>query len=104
MSSKPKPQPGLVDVIVHVSGSSLDFLEKWRAVLGPYHIIVVASSKLSAPSGLDVEVHTHADAQKLGADLWAIASPEGLSRSYGILLSKKRYVYLLGGRAAQDLA
>jgi hypothetical protein len=99
--SAPKPQPKLIDVVIAVTGASLDFLDKWRAVLAPYHIIVVQVSggaKLTAPSGFDVEVHILADAQKLaGSDLWAISSTDGVSRSYGVLASKKRFVYLLGG-------
>lgn len=95
-----KPSPKLLDVVIQVSSGSLDFLERWRAVLAPYHIIVVQTSggqKLSVPAGLDVEVHTLSDAQKLcGADLWALSVGDSLSRSYGYMLSKKRYVYSIG--------
>ena len=95
-----KPSPKLIDVVIQVSSGSLDFLEKWRSVLAPYHIIVVQTSggaKLSVPPGFDVEVLTLTDAQKtLGDKLWCLTSGDSLSRSYGYMISKKRYVYTIG--------
>ncbi len=100
MSDDRKPTPNLLDVVIQVSAGSLDFLAKWRTVLQPYHIIIVqtsAGAKLVAPAGFDVEVHTLADAQKLlGDKLWCLTSGDSLSRSYGYMMSKKRYVYTLG--------
>eukprot|EP00955_Chlamydomonas_euryale_P053014 355355-Chlamydomonas_euryale.AAC.5 len=100
-TAAPKPRPDLIDVIVAASGS-LAFLDKWRAVLQPYHLVIIqtGSSPVSVPAGFDAEVHTPADAKaKLGAKAWVVVSPEGqLSPAYGFLVSKKRYVYTIGRR------
>lgn len=95
-----KPSPKLIDVVIQVSSGSLDFLNGWRAFLAPYHLIIVQTSggpKLNAPAGLDVEVRSIAEVQQLlGQDFWCLAAGDGLSRSAGYLLSKKKYIYSLG--------
>jgi len=98
MSVKPSPNK-LIDVVILVSSASLDFLNGWRAFLSPYHLIIVQTSggpKMTA-QGFDAEIHLVAEVQKmLGQDFWCLAAGDGLSRSLGYLLSKKKYIFSLG--------
>ncbi|KAG1663228.1 hypothetical protein FOA52_004429 [Chlamydomonas sp. UWO 241] len=87
------------DVVV-VCSSSLAFLDKWRSVLAPYHLIVIqtGSTALTLPPGFDAEIHTAADAhQRLGPNASIVVNANGqLSYVYGYLVSKKQYVYTIG--------
>ncbi len=90
----------LIDVVVEVRGGSLEFLEKWRPVLQPHHIIVIQNcpGTLRIPSGFDVATYSLDDAQRtLGDKCWCLAQEGGrLSRSYGYLMSKKRFIFTIG--------
>ena len=100
--SSPKPSPKLLDVVIQVSSGSLDFLNSWKTVLSPYHIIIIQTSggsNLAAPAGFDIEVHAVSDATKLcGPDIWCLTAGDGLSRSFGYMLSKKKFIYSIGER------
>jgi reversibly glycosylated polypeptide/UDP-arabinopyranose mutase len=91
-----KAGPHLIDIVIPVSGS-LGFLDKWRSVLQPYHIIVVQSGvePLSIPDGFNISIYKVSDAKKiLGDDAWCLINSDGsLNRSFGYMMSQKKYVY-----------
>ncbi|GAX85093.1 hypothetical protein CEUSTIGMA_g12513.t1 [Chlamydomonas eustigma] len=91
-----KAAPHLIDVVIPVSGG-LEFLDKWRSVLQAYHIIVIQSGveNLQIPEGFNITIYRVSDAKKiLGDDAWCLINNDGsLNRSFGYIMSQKKYVY-----------
>lgn len=79
---------------------SLDFLEAWRAVLEPYHLIIIQDGDpdvpITVPAWADYELHNRRSIDAaLGADSWIISSRDSALRSYGFLVSRARYIFTL---------
>ena len=102
---KAEATPADIDVVIVVN-NSLDFLEKWRPFLQSYHLIIVqngdSANKLTVPAGFSADVYTREDIQhKLQDKAWCISKMACGARSFGILMSNKKYVWTLGKRSVE---
>lgn len=89
----------LVDVVVPTI-RDLDFLEEWREILEPLHIILVQDGDpdkfLKVPEWVDYELYNRRDIDAaLGKHSWIISTRDSALRSFGFLVSKKKFVFTL---------
>ncbi|KAL3695893.1 hypothetical protein R1sor_009969 [Riccia sorocarpa] len=88
-----------LDVVISTSGS-LDFLEGWRPFLKNYHLIIVqegdSPKTVKVPDGFDYELYNRTDAERiLGPNARCITFKDSASRSFGFLVSKKKYIFTI---------
>ncbi|ERN11874.1 hypothetical protein AMTRI_Chr06g173680 [Amborella trichopoda] len=91
-----------VDVVITALNPNLGpFLEEWRPVLTPYHLIIVKDpildhkqQDLNIPPGFNSDVYTKSHMETLlGHDLLSSLHFSGLSaRYFGYLVSTRRYI------------
>lgn len=97
----PEIRPSEVDVVIAALKPDLKFLEAWRSMLEPFHMIIVQGGEshrpLQVPQGFDADVYTQSDiAKALGPKLASSLSFKGTScKNFGYLVSKKQYVFTL---------
>eukprot|EP01018_Ginkgo_biloba_P006810 Gb_38716 [translate_table: standard] len=90
-----------VDIVISVVHPDLSFLEEWRPIFLPYHLIIVQDPELEeiveVPSGFNYSVYTKQDMERiLGAGVLSSLALRGHGcRSFGYLVSKKRYIFSL---------
>jgi reversibly glycosylated polypeptide / UDP-arabinopyranose mutase len=75
-------------------------LEAWRHIVEPYHIIILQDGDpdvaITVPAWCDYELHNHNSIlEALGEDAWIISHRDSALRSYGFLVSQKKYVFTL---------
>jgi len=93
--------PEEVDVVISAIHPDLSFLEAWRPFLSPYHLIIVQDPELEQnveiPSGFDHTLYTKHDMERvLGSGVLSSLGFRGHScRSFGYLVSKKKYIFSL---------
>ncbi|GMH42999.1 hypothetical protein BSKO_10921 [Bryopsis sp. KO-2023] len=96
----PKVDASEVDIVVSTARSNLDFLNSWREFLQAYHLIIVQhgpdEAPVQVPEGYDYDLFQRKDIVKvLGQNAKCISPNHTASRSFGWLLSKKKYIVTL---------
>jgi len=93
--------------VVAVSRGSFDFLASWHTFFKPYHIIAIhlgdPTEKVSIPKDLNVDLYNRTDFERvLGRRAWifgavgeATETTTRAAASFGVLLAKRRFVFLL---------
>jgi hypothetical protein len=93
--------------VVAVSRGSFDFLASWHTFFKPYHIIAIhlgdPTEKVSIPKNLNVDLYNRTDFERvLGRRAWifgavgeATETTTRAAASFGVLLAKRRFVFLL---------
>ncbi|KAK1291364.1 UDP-arabinopyranose mutase 1 [Acorus calamus] len=79
---------------------NLDFLEMWRPFFQPYHLIIIQdgdpSVTIKVPDGFDYEFYNRTDINRiLGAKASCISYKDGACRSFGFMVSKKKYIFTI---------
>ena len=93
----------LLDVIISISScSGLTFLEHWKTIILPYHLIIVCNcsevdtSIATIPSWADFEFHNINSISNSIGDSFDIFSFNGnLLKAYGYLVSDKHFVFAI---------
>eukprot|EP00798_Chlamydomonas_sp_ICE-L_P016427 gene16427-22641_t len=97
-AKRPAP-PSDVDVLISTSGASgLDFLDGWKNILSPYHLIIViygGGAKPALPAGFNADLYTSDDFAQLGSSASCLTTTKRGCISFGILMSTKKYVLVL---------
>ncbi|KAL2642386.1 hypothetical protein R1flu_009973 [Riccia fluitans] len=88
-----------LDVVIPTS-RDLDFLEAWRPFLKNYHLIIVQegdpSKTIKVPDGFDYELYNQKDVERiLGPKASCISFKDSASRSFGFMVSKKKYIFTI---------
>ncbi|KAH7285015.1 hypothetical protein KP509_33G007800 [Ceratopteris richardii] len=91
-----------LDVVIAVSTTNelSSFLDSWRPILSLYHIVIVAPSTeaVQVPDGFSHRLYTYHDIELTvpSSDLAsALTTSPHASRSFGFLVSTKRYIFTL---------
>lgn len=92
-----------LDIVIPTIRNMSKFLNNWREILQPYHLLIVQDGdpknpvpEASIPEGFSYTLYNHDSITKiLGEDAWIISKGDSAIRSFGFLMSKKRYVYTL---------
>ena len=101
-SSSFLPLYDLLDVVILIPSLKYDnrliFLEDWKKYAKQFHLIIVmedeSSSMLQVPSWADYELYTYSDViRSLGNKSWIFRREDGSLRSFGYLVSDKRFIY-----------
>ncbi|KAM0855079.1 hypothetical protein ACQ4PT_050022 [Festuca glaucescens] len=79
---------------------NLDFLEMWRPLFQPYHLIIVQdgdpSKVIKVPEGFDYEIYNRNDINRiLGPKASCISFKDSACRCFGYMVSKKKYVFTI---------
>ncbi|KAK1273368.1 Alpha-1,4-glucan-protein synthase [UDP-forming] [Acorus gramineus] len=97
-----RPPPLLKDEldIVIPTIRNLDFLEMWRPYFEPYHLIIIQdgdpSKTIRVLQGFDYEFYNRNDINRiLGPKASCISYKDGACRSFGFLISKKKYIFTI---------
>ena len=90
----------LIDIVIPTA-RDLDFLEEWREIIEPFHLILIQGGDpekiLAIPMWADFELYNRQDIDKaLGQRSWIVGSKDTSIRNFGFLASKKRFVFTLG--------
>ena len=91
--------PDMVDIVSVAKSDNFTFLNGWKAILEPFHLILVQDGDfkddLEIPPWVDYELYTRKDIDKsLGKLSWIIPKGEA-SISFGFLVSDRMIVYCL---------
>lgn len=92
----------VMDVVISAKGSTdlSSFLEAWRPILSPYHLIIIVLSRretVQVPLGFLYDLYTQQEiAKTVGSDLAsALTSSLHACKSFGFLVSTKQFVFTL---------
>lgn len=94
-----KPLYDIVDIVIPVL-NNLDFLNSWKQFIEKFHIIIIQYNdpniNLKIPGWLNYELYNINDINDLlGSRSWVISKNDSSIKSFGYLVSDKKYIYSL---------
>lgn len=92
----PEIDPSEVDVVIAALQPDLtSFMEQWRPIISPFHILIVKDPDLEedllVPQGFDHQIYTRADIRRIAGGA-AIDFSGPSCRHFGFLVSGKKFV------------
>ncbi|CAG9464186.1 unnamed protein product [Pedinophyceae sp. YPF-701] len=93
-------RPDDVDVVIPTIRHLGQFLELWRPILTPYHLIIVqdgeATEDVGVPDGFHYDLYTRRDIERiLGPRASCISYKDSGCRCFGYLMSRRPYIVTL---------
>lgn len=91
----------LIDIVLPTRSSNLvAFFETWKSLIENIHVIIVfdgeLNERITIPSWVNYELYSTADIRNsLGSNAWIISQDDSSIRSFGYLVSDKKYIFTL---------